>query len=175
MKGDNAARAELYQTYSPRLMALCLRYASCRTEAEDWLHDTYVRVFDQMGRFRWRGEGSLRAWLETVARHVAIDNLRRESTRAFVPLDETTAEQLAPAAEPTPDDIDRLSMDELLQLISELPHGYRVVFNLFCIDGCSHKEIARLLGIKESSSSSQLARAKALLAARIRERIRNQE
>jgi RNA polymerase sigma factor, sigma-70 family len=167
-KGDNAARAELYKAYSPRLMAVCCRYASGREQAEDWLHDAFLRIFGQINRFRWQGEGSLKVWMEQVTRNVAIDSLRKRQTLTVVPLDEMGTEP-TDVPEPTADDINRISDDELFRLIGELPEGYRVVFNLYCIDGCSHREIARLLGIKERTSASQLARAKALLAARVRQ------
>lgn len=173
-KGDNAARAELYRAYSPRLMAVCRRYASEREQAEDWLHDAFLNIFGGLNRFRWQGEGSLGVWMERVARNVAIDSLRKRRTLAFVPIDETETE-LKDVPEPTADYIDRISDDDLFRLIGELPEGYRVVFNLYCIDGCSHKEIARLLGIKERTSASQLARAKSLLAARIRRLWSNEE
>ena len=169
-KGDNAARAELYRVYSPRLMAVCRRYASEREQAEDWLHDAFLNIFGGLNRFRWQGEGSLCVWMERVARNVAIDSLRKRQTLTVVPLDEMGTEP-TDVPEPTADDINRISDDELFRLIGELPEGYRVVFNLYCIDGCSHREIARLLGIKERTSASQLARAKALLAARIKERV----
>ena len=184
MKGNNTARAELYKAYSPRLMALCCRYASQREQAEDLLHDAFLQIFDQMRLFHWKGDGSLRAWMERVTVHVAIDCLRRDQAFTLVPLDEATVALTAVGDDddearglltdagdvedaPTADDIYSMSEEELVRLIGELPEGYRAVFNLFCIDGFSHKEIARMLGIKENSSSSQLARAKALLAKKI--------
>ena len=167
-KGDNAARAELYKAYSPRLMAVCTRYASCREEAEDLLHDAFLRIFARLDSFRWKGEGSLRAWLEQVTRSTVVDNLRQSQSLTFVPLGDV---ELESTDEPTADDIYRMDVNELMRLISELPAGYRAVFNLYCIDGFSHREIARMLGIKEKTSASQLARAKAQLAKRIREEL----
>jgi len=167
-KGNNAARAELYRAYSPRLMAVCRRYASGGEQAEDWLHDAFLKIFGQLDRFRWQGEGSLIVWMERVARSVAIDSLRQRRTIDFVRPDEA-GNELADVPEPTEDDIGRIDEESLIRLIGELPEGYRVVFNLYCIDGCSHNEIARLLGIKAKSSASQLHRAKALLAAKVRQ------
>ena len=172
LKGNNAARAELYQAFAPRLMALCTRYASGREEAEDMLHDAFLRIFSRMDAFRWKGEGSLRVWLEQVTRSTAIDNLRKAGALSFVPLDRVVNE---PMDEPSADDVNALDRNDLLRLIGELPAGYRAVINLYCIDGLTHKEIARLLGIKERTSASQLTRAKALLASRIKERVLEME
>ena len=169
-KGDNAARAELYKAYSPRLMAVCCRYASGREQAEDWLHDAFLKIFGQISRFRWQGEGSLKAWMEQVTRSVAIDDLRHAGALNILSLDQSTEEPMD-EAEPTADDIYRIDQADLFRLINELPAGYRAVFNLYCIDGFSHREIARMLGIKEKTSASQLARAKSLLAQRIREEL----
>ena len=169
-KGDNAARAELYKTYSPRLMAVCCRYASGREQAEDWLHDAFLRIFGQINHFRWQGEGSLKVWMEQVTRSVAIDDLRHHNAFTVLPLDQS-AEEPMDEPEPTADDIYRIDEADLFRLIGELPAGYRAVFNLYCIDGFSHREIARMLGIKEKTSASQLTRAKAQLAKRIREEL----
>lgn len=169
-KGDNEARAALYKAYAPRLMAVCLRYASGREQAEDWLHDTFLRAFEKIGRFRWQGAESLRVWMNRVARSVAIDNLRHKGLLTIVPLDEDH-DQPTDEAEPTADDIYRINEADLFRLIGELPEGYRAVFNLYCIDGFSHREIARMLGIKEKTSASQLVHAKAQLAKRIREMV----
>ena len=121
-QGDNLARKELYEQYAGRMLGVCLRYAGDRETAQDLMHDGFLKLFDSFDKFTWRGEGSLRAWMERV-----------------------------------------------MQFISELPAGYRTVFNLFVFEDKSHKEIARLLGINEKSSASQLVRAKAALAAKVKE------
>ena len=137
------------------------------------LHDAFLRIFARIETFRWQGEGSLKMWLEQVTRNTIIDNLRQNRTFAIVPLGDTEPEI---ADEPTADDIYGIDVNDLLRLISELPAGYRTVINLYCIDGLPHKEIARLRGIKEKTSASQLNRAKALLGKKIKELgIRNEE
>ena len=136
------------------------------------LHDAFLRIFARIETFRWQGEGSLKMWLEQVTRNTIIDTLRQSRALTIVPMADTDSE---PTDEPTADDIYSLNMNELMQLISELPAGYRAVINLYCIDGLPHKEIARLLGIKEKSSASQLNRAKAMLAKKVKKRVKNEE
>ena len=144
--GDNDARRELYTRFGGRLLGICLRYVGDRATAEDLLHDCFIKVFAAIDRFSWRGEGSLRAWMERIAVNVSLEALRQKR---------------------------RLHYDDLKRLIAELPDGYRTVFNLYCIEELSHREIAERLGISEKTSSSQLFRAKALLARRIKEYVKD--
>lgn len=165
-KGDNAARRELYDRYAGRLMAVCLRYAGDRATAEDLLHDAFLKIYGAFDRFSYRGPGSLRAWMERVTVNVALEWLRTRNRLGCVPLDEER--RLPDPAEPQPEEVARIPQQVLMRFVGELPDGYRAVFNLFCIEGYSHREIARMLGINEKSSSSQLFRARALLARRIK-------
>lgn len=166
--GDRAAWRELYDRYGGRLLALCLRYAGDRAAAEDLMHDAFLKIVGSIDRFAYRGPGSLRAWIERVTINLAIEQLRRKGRMPMQSIE--AAEQLpAEEREPTAEAVDAIPQERLLQLIAELPEGYRTVFNLYCLDGCSHREIAAMLRINEKSSSSQLARARALLAARIRD------
>lgn len=150
-------------------MALCRRYAGEQTLAEDLLHDAFLRVFRSMDKFQWRGEGSLRAWLERVTVNVALEYLRRNSRMDMRSVEDMPGGGQRLPAEEAPVDTARIPAKVLMRFIEELPDGYRTVFNLFCIEGYSHREIASMLGINEKSSSSQLTRAKAMLARRIRE------
>lgn len=165
--GSDAARKELYDRFAGRLLAVCLRYAGDRATAEDLLHDAFLKIFGAFDRFSYRGPGSLRAWIERVTVNVALEWLRNRNRLGVVPLDEGRA--LPDAAEPEPSEVARIPREALMRFASELPDGYRAVFNLYCIEGYSHRDIARMLGINEKSSSSQLFRARALLSRRIRE------
>lgn len=167
---DRAAQGELYARFAPRLRALCLRYAANTDDAEDLLQDAFVRIFTSLDRFRWKGEGSLWAWMRRIAANMAVDRLRQQQDVAWVSIDET----LLAADEPTSDEVNALSEETLLGFIAALPVGYRTVFNLVCMEGMSHREAARLLGIAEKSSSSQLARARAMLAQNIKDYLRQQ-
>ena len=162
-EGDGAARRELYDRFAGRLMAVCMRYAGDRATAEDLLHDAFLKIYGAFGKFSYRGPGSLRAWMERVTVNVALEWLRGRNRLGMTELDEgRVAATVAESA------VEQVPREVLLRFVSELPEGYRAVFNLYCIEEYSHREIARMLGINEKSSSSQLFRARALLARKIR-------
>lgn len=165
-QGDNLARKELYERYAGRMLSVCLRYAGDRETAQDLMHDGFLKLFDSFDKFIWRGEGSLRAWMERVMVNTVLQYLRKNDV-----MNQSSALENAPEAyeEPEGSSIDVIPQKVLMQFISELPAGYRTVFNLYIFEEKSHKEIARLLGINEKSSASQLTRAKATLAAKVRE------
>lgn len=161
---DREAQRLLYERQAGRLMALCLRYVGERAAAEDVLHDAFLKIFGSIRRFSWRGDGSLRGWMDRVVINHAIEYLRKEKRLHVLVADDlpTETDDVLPV-----ETIEQLSEQTLLRLIAELPDGYRTIFNLYCIEGLSHAEIANLLGIQSKSSSSQLARARKLLAAAI--------
>ena len=163
--GDNAARKELYTLYSRQMLAVCYRYVGDIDEAHDVLHDAFIKIFSN---FTFRGECSLATWMTRVMMTQSIDYLRRKQR----------FNQLIVSDDHLPDVVDeaeaaesgsQLSEEILMQFVAELPDGCRTVFNLYVFEEKSHKEIARLLHIKEHSSTSQLHRAKSLLAKRIKE------
>ncbi len=163
--GEDAARRELYTRFAPAMLAVCYRYVGDEDEAHDVMHDGFVKVFT---RFNFRGESSLQTWLTHVMVSQSIDFLRRK--KSFSPLTEETMARYEPSDEEALMEADdRLTQELLLGFVAELPDGCRTVFNLFVFEGKSHKEIARLLGIREHSSTSQLHRAKTLLSKRIKE------
>lgn len=166
-RGDNDARRELYETYSARLLALCRRYARDAAEAEDLMQEAFVKIFRVIGRFRWTRPGSLYSWMSRVVLNLAFDSAKRRRRLAAQLVD---AESLAGEIPDEPDYEETLSVPAgvLREIIAALPEGYRTVFELYCIEELSHKEIAALLGIKEKSSSASLARARAWLARSIR-------
>ena len=165
-RGDNAARRELYDRYAGRLLAICVRYVGDRATGEDLMHDAFLKIYGAFDRFTFRGKGSLRAWIERITVNVALEWLRTRNRLGTLPLDEgRVADTLA---EPQAAEVARVPREVLMEFVAELPDGYRTVFNLYCIEGLPHREIARLLGINEKSSSSQLFRARSLLARRIR-------
>lgn len=167
-RGDRRAQQLLYETYADYLFGVCLRYVVDRTVAEDLLHEGFIKAFTQIGTFRYGGAGSLRAWLSSIMRNVAISHLRkRQLLNETLSLDEYDID-----IADEPDSISSVPDDVLAQMIASLPVGYRTVFNMFVIDGCTHREIAKALGIKERSSSSQLLRARKLLAQMITEWIK---
>lgn len=165
-QGDNLARKELYEHYAGRMLGVCLRYTGDRETAEDLMHDGFLKLFDSFGKFSWRGEGSLRAWMERVMINTVLQYLRKNDVMQL-----SSALEYVPELCDNPDvsSVEVIPQEVLMQFIGELSPGYRTVFNLYVFEEKSHKEIAKLLGINEKSSASQLARAKATLATRVRE------
>lgn len=159
-KGDRSAMRELYNRYAARLSALCSRYANGATEGMDLMHDTMAKAFGKMGQYRYRGEGSLYSWLSRMAVNLCIDRLRKEGRLGVPVSDETIPEIPDPPAE----EVRSIPLPDLQAMIASLPDSRKVVFNMFCVDGFSHREIAEKLGITEKTSSSTLARAKKTLS-----------
>ncbi len=165
-QGNNRARKELYEQFASRMLNICLRYSGDRDTAQDLLHDGFLKIYHSFDKFTWRGEGSLRAWMERVMVNIALQFLRKNDV-----MNQSSALEDSPeiAEEPNPEDIELIPQAVLMQFIEELPSGYRTVFNLYTFEEKSHKEIAEFLNINEKSSASQLFRAKSTLAKRIKE------
>lgn len=155
--GDRRAQEELYRQYSPMLMGVCLRYASNKEEAEDFLQEGFVKIYANL--YQYKPIGSFSGWLRRVVINVALQKLRRKKTQ-FVDIE---IEHLAESIESTEDIFSQFGAKMLIRLIQQLPDGYRTVFNMYVIEGYSHKEIAAKLEISEATSKSQLSRAKAAL------------
>lgn len=165
-QGDNLARKKLYEQFAGRMFGVCLRYAGDRETAQDLMHDGFLKLFDSFDKFTWRGEGSLKAWMDRVMVNTVLQYFRKNDVMSQpVALDEMPELY----EEPDASLVDAIPEKVLMQFVSELPAGYRTVLNLYIFEDKSHKEIARLLGINEKSSASQLARAKVVLATKVRE------
>ncbi|MFR9649896.1 MAG: RNA polymerase sigma factor [Rikenellaceae bacterium] len=168
-----ASQRELYDLYAGRLLSVAMRYIGQKDIAEDILHDAFIKIFSSIDRFNYRGEGSTRAWMERITINTALEWLRRERRVNLVSLNDDYMVMKIDSADPLNEDVERVPNDVILKYISELSDGYRTVFNLYTIDGYSHREIAQELGINEKSSSSQLLRARRILATKINEYIIN--
>lgn len=165
-KGDSGACGELYRKYSPRLLSLCLRYLPDRPSAEDSMHDAFVKILEVIRKFKYNGEGSLYSWMARVTvNHCFDSNKKRKRIRQSFIDDGNMPE---PAAEDSPSDSRDIPPEVLRQMVESLPVGYRTVFKLYTVDGLSHDDIGKLLGIKAKSSSSNLARARMMLSAKIK-------
>lgn len=162
-QGDRTAMKALYELSVGRLAGTCARYIPDEDDLHDVLQDSYVKIFTHMADFEYRGPGSLEAWMQRIVVNEALKFLRGK--RVHASLDES-AEDIPPYDVPETEDI---PLDILHDMIRRLPDGQRTVFNLYACEGKSHKEIARLLHIGESSSASQFSRAKRQLAQWIRE------
>lgn len=154
LKGDQRAMKQVYDQHKAVMYSLCLRYAKDASEAQDFLQDGFVKAFADMGQFQ--GTGPLGGWLRRVMVHSILQDMRRRKIQ-FV---ETEINTLADLHQSNDDIFSRFREKVILAMVQALPDGFRLVFNMYVMEGYSHKEIAEQLGITESTSKSQLSRAK---------------
>ena len=168
LQGDMEAMDSLYRRYAGFATAVVLRYVTSDYEARDVLHDSFLKVFTRISQFRFKGEGSLKAWILRICANEAIDYLRREKKLSF-------SDNVPDVPDDSDPEVERVPAAVLNSMIGKLPAGYRTVLNLYVFEQLSHKEIAQRLGIKEDTSASQFSRAKRLLAKMIQEYIKNKD
>lgn len=170
---EASAFKQVYDKYAGSLMAVCVRYAGNRMDAEDILHDVFLKVFRSFDKFTFQGKGSLKAWLNRVAVNESLEFLRTRKVQQdmTVNVDEMNKDIEDDEDDESLDgnDLYELPREKLMEFIKELPDGYRTVFNLYVFEGQSHKQIGNLLGITERTSSSQFSRARRLLRSKIME------
>jgi RNA polymerase sigma-70 factor (ECF subfamily) len=148
---------KLYQSFCGKMFAVCMRYAHSHHDAEDIMQEGFIKVFKNIAQYR--GEGSFEGWIRRIFVHTAIE-LYRKNSKMF-PIVELTPTRVVPNVDATA--IDTMSLNELLKMVQNLSAGYRTVFNLYAIEGFTHKEIGDMLGISEGTSKSQMSRARLLL------------
>lgn len=156
LKGDRKAQLALYNTYSAKMFAVCMRYAADYSAAQDMLQDGFVKVYRNIEKFR--SEGSFEGWIRRIFVNTAIEHYRKQ-VNLYALHDNTVAGYESYEASA----LETLKHEDLVKMIQTLSDGYRTVFNLYIVEGYSHKEIGDMLGISEGTSKSQLARARYLL------------
>lgn len=161
LASDRRMQEELYRRFSPRMYAVCLRYAGNAEEAEDILQEGFIKVFKKLDSFR--NEGSFEGWVRRIFVNTAIEHFRRK--RYLLPVTEKEENSLEGKYTSV---LDELGAKDIMALVQELSPGYRTVFNMYVVEGYTHKEIADLLGISEGTSKSQLSRAKVILQDMVR-------
>jgi len=162
VKNDRRAQRVLYELYSPKMLAVCIRYVGERERAMDILHDGFITVFEKIGSYN--GTGSFEGWLRRIFVNTALMTLRKGDVLKFSDeLSDTSLELTASS-----DTLSMINSKELLKLIASMPVGFRTVFNMFAIEGYNHMEIAKALKISEGSSRSQLSRARVWLQNKLR-------
>ena len=159
---------KLYSRYVGYAMAVGLRYVPDRDDLNDVIQDSFVKILSSVNRFEYRGEGSLKGWILRIVSNEAINFIKQKTKFSFV-------DEFPDEIEEQDPDVDKVPPQVLNQMISELPDGYRMVLNLYVFEQKSHKEIAEMLDIKESTSASQYLRAKKLLASKINNYLKNKE
>lgn len=160
---DGDSQKALFAKYGERMMGLCLRYAGSREEAQDYLQEGFIKVFEKLGQYN--GSGALGGWISTVMVNTALIQLRKKKREGY----SEDIGEMYNLSTSDHDILDKMSADELMQVVTSMPPGYRAVFNLFAIEGFSHKEIADKMEISESTSKTQFHKAKAYLKKRIEE------
>lgn len=161
IEGNRRMQEELYRRFSPKMYAVCLRYANNPNDAQDLLQEGFIKVYRNLHRFR--AEGSFEGWMRRVFVNTSIEHFRKKSAhlQSVSEKEENTIEDVDITA------LDNLAEKDIIAIIQELSPGYRTVFNLYVIEGYAHKEIGEMLGISEGTSKSQLARAKSILQKKV--------
>jgi RNA polymerase sigma-70 factor (ECF subfamily) len=162
IEGDPKMQEALYQKYAPKMYAVCLRYAGNNDDAQDLLQEGFIKVFRNLEKYRH--EGSFEGWVRRIFVNTSIEQYRRK-----VHLNSISEQEERGIEDASVSVLDQLAERDIVQLVQELSPGYRAVFNLYVIEGYSHKEIAELLSISEGTSKSQLARAKSILQKKVAE------
>ncbi|MGB4770896.1 MAG: sigma-70 family RNA polymerase sigma factor [Chitinophagaceae bacterium] len=157
LRNEASAQQELYYRYSPKMLSVCYRYAKSREDAEDMLQEGFIKVFTQIHQFQNRG--ALEGWIRRIIVHTCINNLKKN--KKFSDSVDIIHAASVPVREENIPSI--LQAKQVVECIRLLPMGYRTVLNLYAIEGYSHREIAEILDIEESTSRSQYTRAKAML------------
>ena len=162
VSGNVRAQETLYRMLAPKMFGVCLRYAKDTTEAEDNLQEGFIKVFTYIKNFRH--EGSLEGWVRKIMVNVSLEKFRKQ--HLMYPVDDLTVFE---SKNYSNDIIEKITADELIELIQQLPPRYRMVFNLFVMEGMSHKEIAEMMEITEGTSKSNFARAREIMKRKVTE------
>lgn len=155
--GDQRAQRKLFDKFAPKMMGVCLRYSKDSEQAEDVLQDGFVKVFTKLDRYS--GNGSLEGWIRRIMVNTALDQIRKNTKFQ----DNVSLDDVDYRLESHGNIFEGLVAEDLMLLINNMPDGYKVVFNMFAIEGYSHKEIAEKLNVSENTSKSQYSRARAYL------------
>lgn len=157
IEGDNRAQKRLFDLFAPKLFGVCLRYMKDHDLAQDTLQDGFVKIFTKLSDYN--GKGSFEGWMRRITVNTCLDQLRKDQKlKVNTPIDDVSF-----LVKDNHWIEEELTAKDLLKLVESLPDGYRVVFNMFAIEGYSHKEIAEQLNISENTSKSQFSRAKSHL------------
>lgn len=162
VSGNVRAQETLYRIFAPKMFGVCLRYSKDTTEAEDNLQEGFIRVFTYIKNFR--NEGSLEGWVRRIMMNVSIEKFRKQNV--MHPVEDIS---IYDSQNYSNDIIEKMSADELINLIQELPPRYKMVFNLYVMEGMNHKEISEEMQISEGTSKSNLARARDILRRKVTE------
>jgi len=162
LSGYRRDQALLYRRHAPKLYAVCLQYSGNDEEARDILQEGFIKIFENLANYKY--EGSFEGWMRRIVVNTALEKYRSKHNLYRVDDIDQIPE---PDAEPDNDDYSGLEAVDLLGIIRELPTKYRMVFNLFALEGYSHREISSMMNISEGTSKSNLSRARVILQRRV--------
>jgi RNA polymerase sigma factor (sigma-70 family) len=160
--GDVRAQAKLYHMFAPKMFGVCLRYAKDSTEAEDSLQEGFVKVFTHVSKFRHAG--SFEGWIRRIMVNVSLEKYRKQ--HLMYPVEDVAVYETPNFSN---DILDKIAANELIELIQKLTPRYRMVFNLFVLEGMNHQEISEEMNISVGTSKSNLARARDILQRKVKE------
>lgn len=163
LEGDQKAQRALFDRFASKMLGVCMRYTKNTEHAEDVLQEGFVKIFTKLDYYK--GDGSLEGWVRRIMVNTALDQIRKNIKYQ----DDKSMDDVDYKLELNAHILEGLQERDLLKVISELPDGYKVVFNMFAIEGYSHKEIAEHLNISENTSKSQYSRARAYLKNKLEE------
>ena len=169
--GDRLAKEELYKRYAAKVNTLCRRYLGDEEDAKDLMLETLIQAIDKIESYHYTGEGSLYRWISRIAINKATNLIKRHRWR-MVPLELWVKDDIE---EPTEEEVEMIPTEKIQEWIAELSEMRRTVFNLNCIDGYSHKEIAEMLGISETGSTSILAKARKQLKEKFKQYLKEKD
>jgi len=162
LKGDRTSQQDLFDMYAAKMLAVCTRYARHKAEAEDLFQEGFIKVFTNLEKYS--GEGSFEGWIRRIMINTSLKSISKKSFKnESIGIEDYQQNDNKIA----PEVFSKLSVDDLMKLVNELPDGYKFVFNLYAIEGYSHKEIAKMLKVEVSTSRSQLVKARRMLQQKI--------
>jgi RNA polymerase sigma-70 factor (ECF subfamily) len=164
LKGNSKAQKALFDKFAPKMFSVCLRYMKNTEKAEDALQDGFIKVFVNL--LNYKNSGVLEGWIRRIVVNTCLDELKKNKKLLL----NISVEEVEYKLESNDFVQEQMMADDLMKLIQNMPEGYRVIFNMFAIEGYAHQEIATQLGISESTSKSQYLRARAYLKNRIDKR-----
>lgn len=156
MQNNAACQRMLFDAYAGKMLSVCYRYTGNQHDAEDILQDAFIKIFAHIHQFKW--EGSFEGWLRRIVVNTALKALQKKKLSFTEINDSTSRVKLI-----EPEALSTLQTQQLMTMLQQLPDGYRVVFNLYVIEGYDHEEIANMLNIQPSTSRSQLVKARKML------------
>jgi RNA polymerase sigma factor (sigma-70 family) len=159
-KGDRRAQTALYDHFAPKMYGICLRYSKDTTEAEDNLQEGFIRIFTKIDQYGYKG--SFEGWMRRIMVNTSLEKFRKNSH--LYPVEDILIYEGASFAEDT---ISGISAEDLLKMVQKLPPRYKMVFNLYAIEGYSHQEIGQMMNISEGTSKSNLSRARVILQKKV--------